>query len=69
MDGPFTAQQAADELGYHIKHVYRLLADGTLKGKQFNYVGMIDPAEVERIKALQGPGSRLPRSLPEKAKD
>ena len=67
MEGPLTAQQAADELGYHVKHVYRLLADGTLKGEQFNHVWMVDPTDVERIKALQGPGGRLPRSVPEKA--
>ncbi len=56
MDGPLTAQQAADELGYHIKHLYRLLANGTIEGKHFNRVWMIDCQEVERSKALQGPG-------------
>jgi hypothetical protein len=58
---PLTAQQAADELGYHIKYLYGLLKRGTIRGKQFNRVWMIDRAEVERIKALQGPGGRLPK--------
>lgn len=66
MADPLTAQQAADELGYNIHHTYRLLRNGTIKAKQFNQVWMIDAAEVERIKALQGPGGRLPRSVPEK---
>jgi hypothetical protein len=33
MDSPLTAQQAADELGYHIKHVYRLLKQGTIHAR------------------------------------
>ena len=67
MDSPLTAQQAADELGYHIKHVYRLLKVGTIHARQFNRVWMIDRQEVERIKALQGPGGRLPKSEPKHA--
>jgi excisionase family DNA binding protein len=48
-----TARQAAEILGYHINHVYRLLRSGVMEGEQFNRVWMIDPAEVERIKRLQ----------------
>jgi excisionase family DNA binding protein len=61
MNGLLTAQEAADELGYHVNHLYSLLRDGKVKAEQFNRVWMIDPAEVERIKALQGPGGRLPK--------
>ena len=68
MEEPLTAQQVADELGYNIHHTYRLLRNGTIKAKRFNQVWMVDPAEVERIKALQGPGGRLPRSAPKQAK-
>ena len=62
MQRPLTAQEAADELGYNIHHMYKLLRKGTVKAERFNKAWMIDPAEVERIKALQGPGGRLPKS-------
>jgi excisionase family DNA binding protein len=48
-----TAREAAEILGYHVNHVYRLLRSGVMKGEQFNRVWMIDPAEAERIKRLQ----------------
>jgi excisionase family DNA binding protein len=67
MDSPLTAQQAADELGYHIKHVYRLLKQGTIRARQFNRVWMIDRQEVARVKALQGKGGRLPKSGPKQS--
>jgi excisionase family DNA binding protein len=53
MAGKLTAREAAEILGYHINHVYRLLRSGVMKGEQFNRVWMIDRAEVERIKRLQ----------------
>lgn len=58
MDDKLTAQQTADELGYHIDHVYRLLRSGVMKAEQFNRVWLIDKAEVERVKALQSKGGR-----------
>jgi len=61
MERPLTAHAAADELGYHVNHLYRLLRDGTIKGQRFNQAWMIDSAEVERIKALQGKSGRLPK--------
>ena len=67
MDSPLTAQQAADELGYHIKHVYRLLKQGTIRARQFNRVWMIDRQDVARVKALQGKGGRLPKSGPKQS--
>jgi excisionase family DNA binding protein len=63
VDKPLTAQEAASELGYHVNYLYRLLKEGTIEAVQFNRVWMIDPAEVERVKALQGPGGRLPKAL------
>jgi excisionase family DNA binding protein len=65
MDRPLTAKEAAELLGYHPDHLRRLLRAGTVKGTQFSQVWMIDRQEVERIKALQGPGGRLPKSVPE----
>ena len=64
MGEPLTAQEAAHELGYHTRHLYRLLQKGTVKGQRFGRVWMIDRQDVERLKALQGPGGRLPRSEP-----
>lgn len=61
MDDLLTAHEAAEELGYHVKHVYRLLKEGTIQARQFNRVWMIDHQEVERVKALQRPGGRLPK--------
>ena len=61
MEKLLTAQEAADQLGYHIKHVYRLLKGETIQAQQFNRVWMIPSQEVERIKRLQGPGGRLPK--------
>jgi len=62
MSKPLTAHQAANELGYNIKYLYQLLKKGIVKGEQFNRVWMIDPAEVERVRSLQGPGGRLPKA-------
>ena len=49
MERPLTAQEAADQLGYNIDHLYLLLKKGTIRGERFNKAWMIDPAEVERI--------------------
>jgi excisionase family DNA binding protein len=62
-----TAHQAANILGYHVNHVYRLLRTGKLEGEQFNRVWMIDRQEVERVKALQGKGGRLPKAPKQKS--
>lgn len=62
MSDTLTAQDAADILGYHPTYFRELLRKGVVKGRQFNRVWMVDPAEVDRIKALQGPGGRLPKS-------
>lgn len=60
MNGFLTAEQAASELGYHVRHLYKLLREGKIKAQRFNRVWVIEPAEVERVKALQGKGGRLP---------
>jgi excisionase family DNA binding protein len=61
MSDRLTAQAAADALGYHIDHVYRLLRSGVMKAEQFNRVWLIPKSEVERIRALQTKGGRLPK--------
>ena len=62
MEEPLTVKEAAERLGYHPNHVRRLLRTGMVKGKRFSGVWMVDRAEVERVKALQGKGGRLPKS-------
>lgn len=67
METPLTAREAAAELDYHIHHLYRLLREGRVEGQRFGRAWMLDPAEVQRIKALQGRGGRLPRTVPKQA--
>ena len=66
MDRPLTVPEAAEKLDYHPGHLSQLLRTGRVKGMRVGGRWLLDPAEVERIKALQGPGGRLPRSGPEK---
>ena len=61
MDRPLTVPEAAEILRYHPDHLGRLLRTGTVKGERVGGRWMIERAEVERIKALQGPGGRLPK--------
>ncbi len=61
MERPLTAQEAAEQLAYHPDHLRRLLRTGRVKGERIGQMWIIDHQEVERIKALQGPGGRLPK--------
>ena len=61
MDRPYTVQEAAERLDYHPDHLRRLLRAGRVEGERIGQVWLIDRQEVERIKALQGPGGRLPK--------
>ena len=55
-----TAREAARELGYHVNHLYRLLAAGTVRGERFSgRVWAIRREEVTRIKKLQDENGRL----------
>ncbi len=62
-----TAQEAADRLGCNVKHLYRLLNSDKVKGQRVGHIWLIDPQEVERIKSLQGPDGRLPKSEPKQS--
>lgn len=62
MDRPLTVKEAAKQLGYHPDHVRRLIRAGTLKAERAGLVWLIPLSEVDRIKALQGKGGRLPKS-------
>jgi len=65
MDRPLTVPEAAEILNYHPNHLSRLLREGRVKGERVGGRWMISHQEVERIKALQGPGGRLPKSSPQ----
>jgi excisionase family DNA binding protein len=64
MERPLTAQEAADALGYNVKHLYRLLRSGKVRGERAGHIWLISREEVERTRARQGPGGRLPKSEP-----
>jgi excisionase family DNA binding protein len=61
MKRPLTVQEAAKQLEYHPDHLRRLLRAGKVSGERIGQVWLIDRQELERIKALQGPGGRLPK--------
>ena len=61
MDRPLTVPEAAEILNYHPNHLSRLLREGRVQGERVGGRWMITHQEVERIKALQGPGGRLPK--------
>jgi len=48
-----TAQQAAKMLGYHVKHVHRLLRSGNLRGDHLGWMWVIDRSEVEEVLRLR----------------
>lgn len=56
-----TAEQAAEILGYHINHVYRLLGEGTLPARKFSRAWIIKLSDVEALKEKQDQYGRLPK--------
>lgn len=64
MDRPLTVPEAAKVLDYSPDHLGRLLRAGTVKGELVGGRWLISRQELKRIKALQGRGGRLPRSVP-----
>lgn len=63
MDKKLTAQEVADQLGYSVRHVQRLLRLGAIQGERFSRVWIVDEAEVERVKALQDKSGRYHHGL------
>lgn len=61
MERPLTVPEAAELLNYHPDHLGRLLRAGKVKGERVGGRWLISRQEVERVKALQGPGGRLPK--------
>jgi excisionase family DNA binding protein len=66
MSDRLTTKQVAQELGYHIKHVQRLLRSGAMRGEKFGRTWIIAKSEIERIKALRSEGGRF---YPDKGKE
>jgi excisionase family DNA binding protein len=58
-EGKVTPEEAAEILGYHIDHVYRLLRSGRMRGEKKYRVWLIDRREVERIREAQNEHGRL----------
>ncbi len=58
MSDKLTAQQAADILGYSVRHVQRLLRLGAIKAERFNRTWIIDRHDVERVKEAQDDNGR-----------
>lgn len=58
MSERLTAHQAAELLGYHINHVYRLLWSGTLRGELFGRTWIIPRGEVEEVQRLRAEHGR-----------
>lgn len=63
MERPLTVPEAAAKLNYHPDHLGRLLRAGKVKGMRAGGRWLLDRSEVERIKALQGTGGRLPKTV------
>lgn len=59
IENKLTAKQTADELGYHVNHVYRLLAQGIIPGERLGNYWLIDRELVEELKARQDDSGRL----------
>jgi len=59
MENKLTAKQTAEALGYHVNHVYRLLAQGVITGERLGNYWMIDRGLVEELKARQDENGRL----------
>ena len=60
MANMLSAKEAAQELGYHVNHLYRLLNNGTIKGQRISGVWLVSRQEVERAKRLKSEqGGRL----------
>jgi hypothetical protein len=53
LNDKLNAQEAAEALGYHVNHVYRLLKLGAIEGELIGRVWFIDQQEIERVQALQ----------------
>ena len=54
-----TAQQAAELLGYNVRHVYRLLRAGDLQGEKFGQTWIINRSEVEEVLRLRAEHGRF----------
>jgi len=54
-----SAKKAAEELGYHVKHMYRLLREGKIKGERIGGGWAVDVLSVAQAKARQDDNGRI----------
>lgn len=54
-----SAQEAAAQLGYHVKHVYRLLREGKLQGQRIGGGWAVLAVSVAQAKARQDVNGRI----------
>lgn len=59
MGEKITVEQAASILGYHPKHVYRLLKQGRIPYELWKDVYMLDADEIAALKAKQDEHGRI----------
>jgi excisionase family DNA binding protein len=54
-----TPAEAAEELGYHVNHIYRLIRLGVVNAERFSDRWAIDREEIERLRSLQDKHGRI----------
>lgn len=45
--GYITTKEAAENLGYHIEHIRRMLREGDLRGKKIGYMWFVQQESIE----------------------
>lgn len=59
MSDYISAQEAAEQLGYHVKHVYRLLRENKLEGQRIGGGWVVSVLSVAQAKARQDSNGRI----------
>lgn len=59
MSDYISAKEAAAQLGYHVKHVYRLLREGKLQGQRIGGGWVVSVLSVAQAKARQDDNGRI----------
>ena len=58
MDDNLTTEEAAQLLGYGLRHAQHMLRTGKLRGEKFGRTWIVPRSEVERVLAARSPGGR-----------
>ena len=54
-----SAKEAAEKLGYHVHHVYRLLREGKLEGQRIGGGWVVSAQSVEIVKVRQNDSGKV----------